>query len=154
MKAAVYSETGPPSVLRYEDVPDPSVGLGTVLVRNQAISIEGGDVLHRSGGELGRVPHVVGYQSAGTVEAVGPSVTDVTVGDEVVGWCSGAYAEYAVATSEALVPKPPNLTFEQAAALGIFGAPAMLVNGELFWGNDRLVEALAEARRPSHDAVR
>lgn len=84
MKAAVYSETGPPSVFRYEEVPDPIVGPGTVLVRNEVISVEGGDVLHRAGGELGRAPHIVGYQSAGTVEAIGDGVTSVAVGDRVV----------------------------------------------------------------------
>ena len=57
MKAAVYYETGGPEVFRYEDVPDPTCGPGEVLVRVQAISIEGGDTLNRLGGDLPRAPH-------------------------------------------------------------------------------------------------
>jgi NADPH2:quinone reductase len=59
-------------VFRYEDVPDPQVGPGNdVLIEVEAVSIEGGDTLNRLGGDLARVPHVVGYQCAGTVLAVG-----------------------------------------------------------------------------------
>ena len=47
MKAAVYYETGPPEVFRYEDVADPECGPGMVLIRVEAISIEGGDTLNR-----------------------------------------------------------------------------------------------------------
>ena len=52
MKAAVYYETGAPDVLRYEDVPDPELHPGGVLIEVAAISIEGGDTLNRGGGEL------------------------------------------------------------------------------------------------------
>ena len=71
MKAAVYYETGAPEVLRYEDVPDPVAGPGTVLIEIAAISIEGGDTLNRAGGEMATTPHIVGYQSAGTIIEVG-----------------------------------------------------------------------------------
>ena len=71
MKAAVYYETGAPDVLRYEDVPDPTLGPGGVLVRVAAISIEGGDTLNRLGGEMPAVPHLVGYQWARTTVAAG-----------------------------------------------------------------------------------
>ena len=50
MKAAVYYETGGPEVLRYEDVPDPAMSGHELLVRVEAISIEGGDTLNRTGG--------------------------------------------------------------------------------------------------------
>ena len=65
MKAAVYYETGPPDVFRYEDVPDPECYPGGVLIEVEAISIEGGDTLNRAGGEMATTPHVVGYQCAG-----------------------------------------------------------------------------------------
>ena len=52
MKAAVYYKTGPPEVLQYEDVPDPTCGPGDVLVEVEAISIEGGDTLNRLGGMM------------------------------------------------------------------------------------------------------
>jgi NADPH2:quinone reductase len=61
VKAAVYYETGSPDVFRYEDVPEPSAGGNEILVKVEAISIEGGDTLNRLGGELRTVPHVVGY---------------------------------------------------------------------------------------------
>jgi NADPH2:quinone reductase len=84
MKAAVYYENGPPSVFRYEDVPDPVCGAGAVLVDVEAISIEGGDVGNRAGGALASTPHIVGYQCAGTIAEVGEGVTDRSVGQRVV----------------------------------------------------------------------
>ncbi|HXP33556.1 MAG TPA: alcohol dehydrogenase catalytic domain-containing protein, partial [Acidimicrobiales bacterium] len=94
MKAAVYYETGAPEVLRYEEVPDPVPGPGDVLVRVEAVSIEGGDTLHRSGGDLGALPHIVGYQCAGTVVGAGESVIALHVGDRVVTvGIDGSHAE-------------------------------------------------------------
>jgi len=84
MKAAVYYETGTPDVFRYEDVPDPVVGPGDILVDVEAVSIEGGDTLSRLGGELARRPHIVGYQCAGTVAEVGTEVRGFAVGDRAV----------------------------------------------------------------------
>ena len=94
MKAAVYYETGPPDVFRYEDVADPVVFPGGVVVQVEAISIEGGDTLNRAGGEMATVPHIVGYQCAGTIREVGEGVTDRQVGQRVVAtnlW--GSHAE-------------------------------------------------------------
>ena len=65
MKAAVYYETGPPDVFRYEDVADPACPPDGVVVDVAAISIEGGDTLNRLRGEMPAVPHIVGYQCAG-----------------------------------------------------------------------------------------
>ena len=107
MKAAVYYETGPPDVLRYEDVPDPEVTPGTVLIEVEAISIEGGDTLNRAGGEMATVPHIVGYQSAGTISEVGEGVTDRKVGQRVVAtgfW--GSHAEKVAAPSIITWPIP------------------------------------------------
>src|SRR4051812_35928571 len=61
MKAAVYYQPGGPEVFRYEDVPDPELTPDELLVRVEAISVEGGDTLHRATGELAAAPHVVGY---------------------------------------------------------------------------------------------
>jgi NADPH:quinone reductase len=94
MKAAVYYENGPPDVFRYEDVPDPAVFPGGVVIDVEAISIEGGDTLNRFGGELTSVPHIVGYQCAGTIAEVGEGVTDRHVGQKVVAtMMSGSHAE-------------------------------------------------------------
>lgn len=97
MKAAVYHETGPPDVFRYTDVPDPEIQPGFVLVDVEAISIEGGDVLGRAGGEMPHVPHIVGYQCAGTIREVGEGLGDREVGQRVVGVnAAGSHAELAL----------------------------------------------------------
>src|SRR6516225_7311841 len=94
MKAAVYYETGAPEVFRYEDVPDPVAGPGDILIDVEAVSIEGGDTLNRMGGELSGVPHIVGYQCAGTVVATGTDVRRFAVGDRAVTvGLDGSHAE-------------------------------------------------------------
>ena len=71
-----------------------------------------------------RVP---GTDIAGTVEAVGKDVTRFRPGDEVFGWCAGAFAEYASTGEDHLVAKPANLTFEQAAAVGVSATTALQI---------------------------
>ena len=83
MKAAVYYETGSPDVFRYEDVADPVVYPGGLLIDIEAISIEGGDTLNRAGGEMATNPHIVGYQCAGTIIEVGEGVPDRFAGRPV-----------------------------------------------------------------------
>ena len=68
---------------------------------------------------------VPGTDIAGTVEAVGTDVHGLKPGDEVFGWCAGAFAEYASASEDHLVLKPANLTFEQAAAIGVSATTAL-----------------------------
>ena len=65
MKAAVYCQNGGPEVLKYEDVPDPECHPKGVVIRVEAVSIEGGDTLNRWDGVLFSKPHVVGYQAGG-----------------------------------------------------------------------------------------
>jgi len=104
MKAAVYYETGGPEVFRYEDVPDPVCDAGGVLIDVGAISIEGGDTLHRAGGVMAARPHIVGYQCAGVLRSVGDSVTDRHVGQRVVAvMMHGSHA--------ALVAVPASMTW-------------------------------------------
>src|SRR4051794_30815426 len=94
MKAAVYRQPGQPEVLVYEDVPDPEMGTHDVLVRVEAVSIEGGDTLNRSGTPTGGQLHIVGYQAAGTVIGVGADVTTIAEGDRVVTvGMDGSHAE-------------------------------------------------------------
>jgi NADPH2:quinone reductase len=100
VKAAVYYKTGPPDVFQYEDVDDPVIQPGCVLIDVEVISIEGGDTLNRAGGEMASTPHVVGYQCAGTIREVGEGVTDRVVGQRVVAtmlW--GSHAELVVVPS-------------------------------------------------------
>src|SRR5579871_1346952 len=93
MKAAVYYENGGPEVLKYEDVPDPELHPKGVIIRVEAVSIEGGDTLNRSRGQLVTRPHIVGYQAAGEIVAVGEAVTNLRVGQKVA--TSGAFGSHA-----------------------------------------------------------
>ena len=120
MKAAVYYETGAPSVFRYEDVPDPGCGAGDVLVDVEAISIEGGDTLNRAGGEMASSPHIVGYQCAGTIAEVGPDVTDREPGQRVV--CTmlwGSHAERIATPSIITWVVPDDLDIVEAACVPV-----------------------------------
>jgi NADPH2:quinone reductase len=145
MKAAVYYETGPPSVFRYEDVPDPVCGPDDVLVDVEAISIEGGDTLNRAGGEMANTPHIVGYQCAGTIAEVGADVTDRTVGQRVV--CSfvfGSHAARRVVPSLVTWVVPDGLDIVDAACVPIaFGTAddCLFEFGHLKAGETVLVQA-------------
>jgi NADPH2:quinone reductase len=120
MKAAVYHETGAPSVLRYEDVPDPEPAAGEVLIRVGAVGIQGGDTLNRQGGQMPRTPHIVGYQAAGTVVGLGEGTTGFAEGDRVV--CSmnwGSHAELAVGHATRTWHVPDGLSIEAAATVPV-----------------------------------
>ncbi len=94
MKAAVYRQNGGPEVLTVEDVADPVPDVHEVLIEMEAISIEGGDLLTRQMRPLPRLPHVVGYASAGRVVAVGQQVTDLQIGQRVTAFGeSGSHAQ-------------------------------------------------------------
>jgi NADPH:quinone reductase len=145
VKAAVYYETGGPEVFRYEEIPDPVVTDDSVLVKVEAISIEGGDTLHRSGGEMGSVPAVVGYQCAGTVITVGERVSVLVPGDRVVTvGLDGSHAELR-AVPEAFCWKiPEGLSTEEAACVPVaFGTAndCLFEFGRLGPGDSVLVQA-------------
>ena len=143
MKAAVYYETGDPSVLRYEDLPDPVCHPGGVLVDIKAIGIQGGDTLNRRGGAMATMPHVVGYQFSGVIREVGANVTDRKVGDRVVATAPfGSHASMASLRSTYLVPD--GLSLEEAAAVPIeFGTAAdcLFEFGHLKAGETVLIQA-------------
>jgi NADPH2:quinone reductase len=120
MKAAVYYETGLPDVFKYEDRPDPECGPGSVLIDVKAISIEGGDVLNRAGGEMPSKPHIVGYQCAGVIREAGASVTDRSVGQEVV--CVMPFGSHASLVSVAAMQTflvPDGIDMQTAACVPI-----------------------------------
>jgi NADPH2:quinone reductase len=120
MKAAVYYQTGPPDVFRYEDVPDPGCGPGSVLIEVQAISIEGGDVGNRARGALASEPHIVGYQCAGTVREAGEHVTEVSAGQRVVAVMPfGSHAEMVAVPWSSTWVIPNGLSTEEAACVPI-----------------------------------
>jgi len=120
MKAAVYYETGPPDVFRYEEVPDPVCGPGDVLIDVEAVSIEGGDTLNRGSGEISAAPHIVGYQCAGVVAEVGADVQDRSVGQRVVSsFLEGSHAERRAVPALVTWVVPDNLDIGEAACIPI-----------------------------------
>jgi NADPH:quinone reductase-like Zn-dependent oxidoreductase len=135
MKAIVQDRYGPPDdVLTLQDVAVPEPHDNDVVVRVHAASIHVGDLVSIEGEPViariatgfsrprNRVP---GTDVAGTVVAVGRAVTRLRKGDPVFGWCIGAFAEYVRAPEDHFVPKPSNLTFEQAAAVGVSASAAL-----------------------------
>jgi NADPH2:quinone reductase len=145
MKAAVYYETGEPEVFRYEDAPDPVPGGRDVLVQVEAISIEGGDTLARAMGDLGSVPHIVGYQCAGTIIATGADAEGFSVGDRVVTvGVDGSHAELRAAPTPFCWQVPPGLSIEEAACVPVpFGTAddCLFEFGRLQAGETALVHA-------------
>jgi NADPH:quinone reductase-like Zn-dependent oxidoreductase len=135
MKAMVYRSYGSPDVLRFEDIDTPTVAGDEVLVRVHAASLNFADraALHGIPGLI-RLPMglrrpkatVLGRDIAGTVEAVGASVTRFQVGDAVLGEMEQrGFAEYVAAKERYLVAKPAGVTFEQAATLPVAGTTAL-----------------------------
>jgi NADPH:quinone reductase len=120
MKAAVYYETGNPDVFKYEDVPDPKCHPKGVLIKVEAVSIEGGDVLNRAGGGMTSTPHVVGYQAAGTIVEVGGEVTDRVVGQRVAtSSADGSHAALRSVPARGTWLLPDNLSSEEGACIPV-----------------------------------
>ncbi|WP_426511761.1 NADP-dependent oxidoreductase [Dactylosporangium sp. McL0621] len=119
-RAVILDGYGPPDVLTWADVPLPEPGPGQVRLRVRAAGVSPTDLAIRSG-HLKAFPlpprAVLGFEAAGTVDALGPGVTGVAVGDEVAALLPhlGGYAEYALAP--AWTPKPPGVSWVDAAAL-------------------------------------
>lgn len=132
MKAMRFHEYGGPDVLRYEDVEQPTPGAGEVRLRVAATSFNGVDAGIRGGYLQGpfpvTLPHTPGIDVAGTVDALGEGVENVTVGDAVVGFlpmtAPGAAAEFVIAPTEVLAGAPTSIPLPDAAALPIVGLTA------------------------------
>ncbi len=134
MQAIVQDTYGLADVMKVGDIDKPQVGEGEVLVRVHAASIHVGDwilmtgvpfVMRMATGLRKPKNRVPGTDVAGTVEAVGKGVRELRPGDEMFGWCTGAFAEYARAPETQFVKKPSSLTFEQAAAVGVSATTAL-----------------------------
>lgn len=145
MKAAVYYETGDPSVFKFEEVPDPICGPWDIVIDVKAISIEGGDVLNRAGGPMPAVPHIVGYDAAGVICQVGEKVTDRQVGQRVTTLNQfGSHAEKRALNSRDSWVIPDNVSFEEAACVPVtFGTAhdCLFEFGHLKAGETILVQA-------------
>ncbi len=134
MKAIVYYRYGSPDVLKCEEIEKPTPAEGEVLIKVRAASVNPYDWHFMRGtpyfvripaGLLKPKDRRLGVDVAGWVEAVGRSVTEFKPGDEVFGVSRGAFAEYACASESALVMKPANVTFEQAASVPIAALTAL-----------------------------
>jgi len=134
MKAITYQNYGSPDVLKCVEIEKPTVGDDEVLIKVRAASVNpldwrvmrGRPYFMRLMTGLRRPKDTrLGVDVAGQVEAVGRNVTQFKPGDEVFGACSGAFAEYACSSESALVTKPNNVTFEQAAAVNVGACTAL-----------------------------
>ena len=147
MKAVIISEHGGPEVLRYTEVPDPTIGSNEVLVRIRACALNHLDIWVRAGlpGVSIPMPHILGSDIAGEVAQVGSQVAGVQIGEKVLlcpgiscGHCpqcfagndsqcrqytlfgymvDGGYAEYVRSPAVNVIPIPKGLSYEQAAAV-------------------------------------
>jgi NADPH2:quinone reductase len=125
MKAVFVEQPGGVENLKYGDIPKPSPGPGQALVKIAASGVNYIDIYFRKGVYPAPPPIVLGSEGAGTVEAVGPEVTDVAPGDRVAyAMARGSYAEYAVVPSWQLVKIPASVDFETAAAAMLQGMTA------------------------------
>ena len=136
MRAAVYDSYGSPDVLRIEEVPTPSPGVGQVLLKVAAASINlsdweclrGSPLYARIGGLRAPARRTLGSDIAGRVEAIGESVTRFRHGDAVYGdnlALKGGFAEFTIAPEAALALKPRALTFAEASTIPQAGAIAL-----------------------------
>ncbi len=134
MKAAVYSRYGPPDVVRMQEVDKPVPEDNEVLIKIHASSVNPYD-WHFMRGEPYPVRLIAGLRKpkftglgvdvAGEVEAVGSNVTELKTGDRVFGTCQGAFAEYRCAPESSVVKMAEDVTFEQAATVGIAANTAL-----------------------------
>ena len=145
MKAAVYYQTGDPSVFKYEEVPDPVCGPHGVVFEVKAIGIQGGDTLNRRGGELATHPHIVGYQASGIIREVGANVTDRAPGQAVVATMPfGSHASLVATSARSTYLVPAGMSLEDAASVPIeFGTAddCLFEFGHLKAGETVLVQA-------------
>ncbi len=136
MKAVVQHAYGPPEVLKLEDVQKPTAGDEEVLLRVHAVSanpldwrtLRADPFFMRLMGEglLKPKNKILGVDVAGEVEAVGKNVKEFRPGDAVFGTSNyGGFAEYVRAREDRLVPKPPGMTFEEAAAVPVAAISAL-----------------------------
>lgn len=155
MKAVVYTKYGNPDVLEYTDIEKPIPQDNDVLIKVHAVALNFADwgllrgkpvaVRFVGGGLFKPQNYILGADVAGTVAAVGKDVTQFQPGDEVFGDLSicgwGALAEYVCGDEDALVKKPANVSFEQAAAVPLAGITALqgLLAGNIQAGQKVLI---------------
>jgi NADPH:quinone reductase-like Zn-dependent oxidoreductase len=155
MQAIVYEQYGSPDVLEFKEVAKPTPKDDEVLVKVIAVSVNAADLhllradpflIRLSSGFFKPKNEILGSDIAGRVEAVGRNIQQFKPGDEVFGDISaggwGGFAEYACAREDALVLKPANMSFEQAAAMPMAAVTALQSlrnHGEIHAGQKVLI---------------
>jgi NADPH:quinone reductase-like Zn-dependent oxidoreductase len=134
MQAMAIEEYGGPEALEPMELPDPKVGPDVVLIRARAAGVNPVDAGIRAGNLDGAFPSffplVPGWDVAGVVESAGPAVDGFAPGDEVMAYArkhfvqEGTYAELVSVPVSSVAPKPPSLSFEEAAAIPLAGLTA------------------------------
>ncbi|HEY1307528.1 MAG TPA: NADPH:quinone reductase [Vicinamibacterales bacterium] len=122
MKAIIVRSFGPPDVMKFEDLPDPTPGPGQVLIRVRAAGVNPVDAYIRSGTYARKpsLPYVPGADLGGAVESVGAGATRFSKGARVYAHAvPGTYAELAVCDEWQVNPLPDRISFQQGAALGV-----------------------------------
>ncbi|HET7282153.1 MAG TPA: alcohol dehydrogenase catalytic domain-containing protein, partial [Sphingomicrobium sp.] len=121
-------QTGGPEVLKWEEVDVGEPGSGQVRLRQESAGLNFIDVYHRSGLYKQELPFTPGVEGAGIVDALGPEVTNVRVGDRVAyAGPIGGYAEERLIAADKLVKLPESIPTEQAAAMMLQGLTAEML---------------------------
>lgn len=126
MKAVRFHEYGGPDVLLYQDVPLPEPGVGQARVRMEYIGVNFIDTYQRTGlYPVPSLPGILGKEGAGVIDAIGPEVVGLKVGDRVCFWdAPGAYAQYVTHRADRLVPVASSMSTQTAAAIFLQGLTA------------------------------
>src|SRR5690554_5029173 len=122
MRQVWITKVGPPEVLKVRETTDPNPGPGQVRIRVAASGINFADVSARLGfyPDAPKVPCVVGYEVAGTIDAIGPGVASARVGEEVLALTRfGGYSDAVVVPEKQAVRRPPGLDAQTAAAIPV-----------------------------------
>jgi NADPH2:quinone reductase len=124
MKAIRIHAFGEPDVMQFEDIPDPVVGDGQVIVKVHAAGVNPLDTYLRAGAKIGdyrpKPPYTPGNDAAGVVVAIGTGVSRVKVGDRVYAQpLTGSYAELALCHEAQVYPLPSHVSFAQGSAVNI-----------------------------------
>ena len=149
MRAAVLVANGDGGVLAVRDIAVPEPRAGEVLVRVRATALNRGELLRRRRGELRPAagdtePRPEGTEFAGEVERLGPGVTGHRPGERVMGRARGSYAEFVAVDQREVLPIPPDLSWEEAAAIPnvfVTAHDALVTNAQLRPGEVVLVNA-------------
>jgi NADPH2:quinone reductase len=133
MKLIQISKTGGPEVMELVDAPMPTPGPNQALIKVGAAGVNFIDVYFRIGLYKAELPFTPGNEGAGTIEAVGPGVTDFAPGDRVAwGMFRGSYTEYAVVPTSQLVKLPEGVDFKTAAGAMLQGMTAHYLSHSSF----------------------